>query len=85
MLTRSRFKLGKGKLVSYKPGIQRIFHKSKMAYEGKEWEYPPMRPEEVMAILCTMGEIIDYLYQRVQKTYIESLVKGEGRGEIGGP
>jgi hypothetical protein len=53
MLTRSRFKLGKGKLASYKPEIQRRFHKKKMASEGKEGEDPPMRPEEVMATLHT--------------------------------
>jgi hypothetical protein len=59
MLTRSRFKLGKGKLASYKTYIQRIFRKRNMDSEGKEGEDPPMRPKEVMTTLCTMREIID--------------------------
>jgi hypothetical protein len=57
-----------------------------MASKGKEGEDPPMRPEEVMATLCTMREIVDDLYQRVQRTgEAESSVKAKGGGEGGGP
>jgi hypothetical protein len=73
MLTRSRFKLGKGKLASYKSEIQRRFRKREMVSKGKEGEDPPMRPEEVMATLRSMREIIDDLYRRVHKTGTKNL------------
>jgi hypothetical protein len=62
MLTRSRFKLGKGNLASYKLDIKRRFHKRDMVSEGKEREYLPMRSEEIKATLRSIREIICYLY-----------------------
>jgi hypothetical protein len=41
MLTRSRFKLGKGKLASYKSEIQRRFQKKKMASKERKEKILP--------------------------------------------
>jgi hypothetical protein len=85
MLTRSRFKLGKENIASYKSEIQRIFRKKNMASEGKEGEYHPMIFEKLMDTLHSIREIIDDLYRRIHKSGDEeSLVKVEGGGEGGG-
>jgi hypothetical protein len=57
-----------------------------MVSEREKGEVPPMTPEEIMATLFSMREIIDDLYRRVYNTGDEeSSVKDEGGGEVGGP
>ena len=57
-----------------------------MVSKGKEGEDTPMGPEEFMATLRSMKEIINDLYRRINKTREEeSSVKSEVLGKGGGP
>jgi hypothetical protein len=86
MLTRAKLKLGKGKLVSYKFEIGKIFLRHKMDSENGEEEYHPMSHEEIKSMLQSLKKTIDELERRIQNTLREEyLVKGEGGGEGGGP
>ena len=65
MLTRAKLKRGEGKLASFNSDIQIGSCKLEMTYARNEGEKPSMIPEEVMAALHVMKEIVEYLYQRV--------------------
>jgi hypothetical protein len=56
MLTKSKLKLGKGKLTSYKFEIEKRFQRRKMAFEKGEKEYQPMSHEEIRATLQSLKE-----------------------------